>query len=98
MVRVWRLGKQAQDMEASMKDHKGPVNAIVVKASSDDECVTASSDGSCIVYDLATCRRRHSLLANTFFLSAIYHPDESQIVTAGTDRKVCRDAHAKQSN
>jgi hypothetical protein len=33
MVRIWRIGKQAQDMEASMKDHKGPVNAIVVKHS-----------------------------------------------------------------
>lgn len=33
MVRIWRIGKQSQDMEASMKDHKGPVNAIVVKSS-----------------------------------------------------------------
>lgn len=31
MVRMWRLGKQSQDMEASMKDHKGPVNSITVK-------------------------------------------------------------------
>lgn len=55
---------------------------------SDDECVSASSDGSCIIWDLTACRRRHSLFANTFFLSAVYHPDESQIVTSGTDRKV----------
>jgi hypothetical protein len=33
MVRIWRIGKQSQDMEASMKDHKGPVNTIVVKSS-----------------------------------------------------------------
>jgi WD40 repeat protein len=45
-------------MEASMKDHKGPVNCIVVKASTDDECVSASSDGSCIIWDLNAGRRR----------------------------------------
>jgi WD40 repeat protein len=52
--------------------------------------VSASSDGSCIIWDLTACRRRQSLFANTFFLAVVYHPDESQIVTAGTDRKVCR--------
>ena len=71
-----------------MKDHKGPVNAIVVKASSNDECVSASSDGSCIIWDMVYGRRRLSLFANTFFMGVAYHPDESQIVTTGTDRKV----------
>lgn len=63
MVRVWRLGKQSQTMEASMKDHKGPVNCIVVKASTDDECVSASSDGSCIIWDLNAGRRRQVRMA-----------------------------------
>eukprot|EP00879_Flechtneria_rotunda_P026720 GHRR01028541.1.p1 GENE.GHRR01028541.1~~GHRR01028541.1.p1 ORF type:complete len:378 (+),score=118.14 GHRR01028541.1:71-1204(+) len=88
MVRIWRLGKQYQSMEASMKDHKGPVNSIIVKQSTDDECVSASSDGSCIIWDMRAGRRRQSLFANTFFLSVVYHPDESQLVTAGTDRKI----------
>lgn len=88
MVRIWRLSKQSQSMEASMKDHKGPVNCIVVKRSTDGECVSASSDGSCIIWDLDAGRRRQSLFANTFFLTVVYHPDESQLVTAGTDRKV----------
>lgn len=57
MVRIWRLGKQSQTMEASMKDHKGPVNCIVVKSSTDDECVSASSDGSCIIWDMAAGER-----------------------------------------
>jgi cilia- and flagella-associated protein 52 len=87
LVRVWRLGKQSQTLEASMKDHRGPVNSIIMK-SSDDECVSASSDGSCIIWDLATFKRRTSLFANSFFMSVIYHPDESQLVTTGTDRKV----------
>ena len=32
-------------------------------------------------------RRRASLFANTSFTGAAYHPDDSQIVTVGTDRK-----------
>lgn len=88
MVRIWRIGKQSQTMEASMKDHKGPVNCIVIKKSTDDECVSASSDGSCIIWDLRSYRRSISMFANTFFMSVCYHPDESQIVTTGTDRKV----------
>lgn len=43
-------------MEASLKDHKGPVNCIAVKNSGSDEAVSASSDGSCIVWDLTTHR------------------------------------------
>lgn len=87
MVRVWRIGKSSQQLEASMKDHKGPVNCITVRKN-DEECVSASSDGSCIIWDLKTAKRRISLFANTFFKSVIYHPDESQLVTTGTDRKI----------
>jgi len=87
-VRVWRITKQSQVMEASMKDHKGPVNSINMKPSSDDECVSASNDGSCIIWDLTTFKRHASLFGNTLFKSAKYHPDGSQIITAGTDRKV----------
>lgn len=66
-----------------LQEHKGAVNAILVKASSGDEFVTASSDGSCIIWDMATFARRSSLFANTFFKAVVYHPDESQLVTAG---------------
>jgi WD40 repeat protein len=86
-VRIWKIGKQSQVLEASMKDHRGPVNCIRVKAN-DDECVSASSDGSCIIWDLKTYKRRTSLFANTCFKAIVYHPDESQLVTTGTDRKV----------
>ncbi len=64
------------------------LNLVQVKKD-DSECVSASSDGSCIIWDLRTFKRRTSLFANTFFKSVIYHPDESQLVTTGTDRKVC---------
>lgn len=86
-VRVWRIGSQSQSMIATMKQHKGPVNQIVMRQN-DEECVSASSDGSCIVWDLQRFVRTNSLFASTFFKSAVYHPDESQIVATGTDRHI----------
>jgi WD40 repeat protein len=86
-VRVWRVGPQSQTMVASMKEHKGPVNSIALRAN-DSECVSASSDGSAIIWDLTRFSRNNSLFASTFFKACGFHPDESQIVTTGTDRKV----------
>ena len=174
-VRVWAVAKETQVMVASMKEHKGPVYAIAIKAD-DSECVSASADGSCITWALAglssftrinvstrtcTCcipkcpqspkspmrppipqrlqcphsqcpipnapipsapismppcltprsqcprspcpyshvpmpQRPHSqcplttqaLFAANFFKSVLYHPDESQLLTCGTDRKL----------
>eukprot|EP00898_Chlorokybus_atmophyticus_P004018 jgi/Chlat1/4617/Chrsp293S00812 len=86
-VRVWRIGKQSQSMIASMKEHKSSVNAIHVRRN-DSECVSASSDGSCIIWDLNRFARNNSVFASTFFKSILYHPDESQLLTTGTDRKI----------
>merc|ERR1719313_1824034 len=73
-----------------MKEHKGPVYAISIKAD-DTECVSASADGSCITWsltDAAPFVRVNALFAATFFKSVVYHPDESQLLTTGTDRKI----------
>lgn len=66
-------------MVATMKEHKGPVNCIAMLPQPDGtpECVSASSDGSCIVWDLQTFKRRCSLFTNTFFKGVVYHPDGS---------------------
>merc|ERR1719253_499108 len=50
-VRIWKIGKQTQTMETSLKEHRGRVWCIKVKAD-DSQAVSASSDGSCIVWDL----------------------------------------------
>merc|ERR1719198_510230 len=73
-----------------MKEHKGPVFSIVIKGD-DTECVSASADGSCITWSLAGLQsftRVNALFAANFFKSALYHPDESQLLTCGTDRKL----------
>jgi cilia- and flagella-associated protein 52 len=73
-------GSGAVKMLASMKDHKAAVNAIVVSPRTGAEAVSASSDGCCIIWDLATMKRRSSFYSNTFFNSVSYHPDESQVL------------------
>jgi len=84
------VAKETQVMIASMKEHKGPVYAIVIKGD-DTECVSASADGSCITWALAglsSFTRMNALFAANFFKSVVYHPDESQLLTCGTDRKL----------
>lgn len=54
----------------------------------DEEVVSASADGSCIVWDMARYTRNNAMFASTLFRSALYHPDESQILTCGSDRKL----------
>lgn len=86
-VRVWRIGRQTQTLEKSMKEHKGRVWDIQIK-SNNEHAVSASSDGSCIVWDLNAYTRISCLFENTMFKQVLYHPDESQLLTAGSDRKV----------
>ena len=70
-----------------MKEHKGSVNCIQLRKN-DSECVSGSNDGSCIIWNLTRFTRNNSLFASTFFKAIVYHPDESQLVTTGTDRKI----------
>jgi len=90
MVRVWAVSKNMQVMLASMNEHKGPISMLSIK-SDDTQCVSASSDGSCIVWSLAGMHpfvRESALFAANLFTSVSYSPDESQLLTCGTDRKI----------
>ncbi|KAH6566090.1 hypothetical protein BASA62_006931 [Batrachochytrium salamandrivorans] len=86
-VRVWRITKQVQQLEDAMKEHKGTVTCIKIRKNN-LECVSSSSDGSCIVWDLTRYVRNQVLFAPSFFKAVCYYPDESQLLTSGTDRKV----------
>lgn len=86
-VRVWKIGTQTQIMEASMKEHRARVSDIKVNQK-DDQAVSASHDGSCIVWDLENFTRITCLFESTMFKQVVYHPDESQLLTAGSDRKI----------
>ncbi|XP_058531584.1 cilia- and flagella-associated protein 52 isoform X2 [Ochotona princeps] len=86
-VRVWKISSQSQKLEEALKEHKSSVSCIRVKKNN-EECVTASTDGTCIIWDLVRLRRNQMILANTLFQCVCYHPDEFQIITSGTDRKI----------
>eukprot|EP00760_Papus_ankaliazontas_P002061 PhM_4_TR10819/c0_g1_i1/m.6111 len=86
-VRVWNITRDAQTLVASMKEHKATINAIAIN-SSDTQCISASDDGSCIVWDLNRFVRRNIMYAQTYFKATAYFLDESQIITTGSDKKV----------
>jgi WD40 repeat protein len=86
-VRVWKVLRQTQVMEVSLKEHRGRVWCIRLKEDN-SLAVSASSDGSCIVWDLNTKTRSLCLFESTMFKNLCYHPDESQLLTTGSDRKV----------
>jgi len=70
-----------------MKEHNAAVNAIVV-SQDDTECVSASDDGSCIVWDLTRYMRRNIMYSQNYFRDVGYYPDESQLVTVGSDKSI----------
>ena len=86
-VRVWRIGRDSQVMVASMKEHKQKITSIALR-SNDQEAVSASEDGSCIIWGMERFTRNTAFYATTFFKRVMFNDDESQLMTVGTDRKV----------
>lgn len=87
IVRVWMLHSRGHQLLETMKEHKATVSCIKIK-SDDKECVTASSDGACIIWDLVRFVSLQMVIGNTMFRTVCYHPEDYQIITSGTDRKV----------
>lgn len=91
-VRVWNYRQQGNGepscrLQDTLKEHKGLVSDIKVTRR-DDMCVSSSTDGTCIIWDLEKRRRRETVFANTLFKCVVYNKDENQIITSGTDRKI----------
>jgi WD40 repeat protein len=86
-VRFWQIHEKHQTMIHSMKEHRGEVNAIACN-SNGCQAISASADGSCIVWDLQKGVRIHALYAPTVFNAVCYHPDESQYITASANNKI----------
>lgn len=70
-----------------MKEHRGPIRCIKINHDN-TQCVTASADGSCIVWDLVRYVRLAAFFDSTVFNAILYHPDESQLLTCGSNHKV----------
>ena len=86
-VRIWRIGRQTQIMEGSLKEHRGRVSDIKINKN-DTQAVSSSYDGSAIIWDIINNTRCMCLFESTMFKQVLYHPDESQVLTTGSNRKV----------
>lgn len=86
-VRVWKIDPEKQSLIGVLKEHFGPIATIEINKF-DSEVISASSDGSCIVWDLLRLSRKHVLFANTQFTAARYFPTGVQVLTAGTNRSI----------
>uniref|UniRef100_H2Y477 Uncharacterized protein n=1 Tax=Ciona savignyi TaxID=51511 RepID=H2Y477_CIOSA len=88
-VRVWDLefNPKRQYLRGAMKEHKSSIKCIKVRPMK-NECVTASADGTCIIWDLDRFVRNQMVMSNTLFQCVCYHPKGIQVITSGTDRKV----------
>lgn len=93
-VRVWKIvvdpinvQRSRGEMLANMKEHKGKVTAIQIHPM-DHTCVSASSDGSTIVWCLKAYTRKQIVLSNTLFKCVTFGAKGLHILTAGTDRKI----------
>jgi len=93
LVRIWSLNKDADTdkittkMMSSLREHQNAISHIAINGD-DTEFVSASHDGSCVIWDLVKCLRINALFSSTQFSSVVYHPDESQLITTGTDRQI----------
>lgn len=87
-VRVWEIHDVSTTvLKGAMKEHKSSITSIKIQRNN-NVCVTASTDGTCIVWDLNRYVRNQMVMSNTLFKCVCYHPKEFQIITSGTDRKV----------
>ncbi|XP_019939502.1 cilia- and flagella-associated protein 52 [Paralichthys olivaceus] len=86
-VRVWELQTQGHRLLETMKVHRGPVTCIQIK-SNDRECVTTSTDGSCIIWDIVQFTTLQVMMMAKTMSAVCYHPEEHQIITSSTNRKV----------
>eukprot|EP00494_Astrolonche_serrata_P007055 UN07080 len=86
-VRVWSTGENAPTLITSWKEHKDSVTCL--ELNNDNSCIMSSScDGSCILWDLENYHRKSALFDSNQFTHVLYHPDQSQLLTCGTDRKI----------
>lgn len=86
-MRAWRITKQTQIMEVSLKEHRGRVWSIQIRKNN-TQAVSVSSDRSCIVWDIKNYTRLLCMFESTIFKQVLYHPEESQLLTTGSDRKI----------
>ncbi|XP_073836485.1 cilia- and flagella-associated protein 52 isoform X2 [Musca autumnalis] len=86
-VRVWKIEPFRQSLVGVLKDHSGPITSLDFNKT-DTEVISASCDGSCVIWDINRMTRKNVITANTQFMAAKYFPTGVQILTCGTDGRI----------
>ncbi|XP_073974180.1 cilia- and flagella-associated protein 52 isoform X2 [Rhodnius prolixus] len=86
-VRIWQISRNVRSLWRVLKEHKGPVSSLDVSPD-DTEAVSASTDGTCIIWDIVKAARLAILFSTTLFMCVKYHPNGCQLVTTGTNRQL----------
>uniref|UniRef100_A0A1I8PVT9 Cilia- and flagella-associated protein 52 n=1 Tax=Stomoxys calcitrans TaxID=35570 RepID=A0A1I8PVT9_STOCA len=86
-VRVWKIEPYRQSLLGILKDPSGPITSLDFN-NMDTEVISASSDGSCVIWDVKRLTRKNVITANTQFMTAKYFPTGVQILTCGTDGRI----------
>ena len=87
-IRIWKLSKSHQELVVSLKEHKGRIWSLCIRTEDNARAVSASADGSIIVWDLEKKVRLVCIFESTVFRSVAYSPDWSQIIAVGSDQRV----------
>lgn len=86
-IRLWHVASAWQSMVFSAKEHRAAVTSLCV-TEDNERCVSASADGSCIVWDLQAHTRLLAVMEPALYEAALFHPDGSQLLTCGSNHHI----------
>ncbi|KAA6359749.1 MAG: putative WD repeat domain containing protein, partial [Streblomastix strix] len=84
-VRLWKLGRDSQQIVANMKEHRMAVTVVWV-TQDDLECVSSRSDGQMLTWYLTRHIRLKQMIKTANFQGVDYLPVDKQFVACGLDR------------
>jgi WD40 repeat protein len=84
---IWQIGPSRRNLVKTLKEHHQEVTQIRF---SDDgaEFVSASHDGSVIIWDANRITSRQRFMAQTFFNGADLHAETGILVTVSSDKRI----------
>lgn len=84
---VWHLGARSRTLLKTLKEHHQKISQI--KFSTDGtEFVSASNDGSVIIWDADKLTGKQRFMAQTFFNGADLHQETGILVTVSSDKRI----------
>lgn len=67
-IRLWRIFEKGVELQGLVSEHAGEITSIML-SKNDEEAVSSSLDGSCIVWDMTKFSRKQIIMANSLFMA-----------------------------